>query len=65
PVLVCPGGDVHLNDGAAAILRLCDGSRNRDAIIAEIVRASPMRTIAADIVEFLNVARSRGWIVEL
>lgn len=63
PVLVCPGGNVQLNEGAAAILRLCDGSRDRAAIIAEIARLSSTSTLADDIVEFLNVASARGWIV--
>jgi pyrroloquinoline quinone biosynthesis protein D len=64
PVLISPTGKVQLNGGAAAILRLCDGSRSRDDIIAEIVRHSPTDTMADDIVEFLEVAKARGWIVE-
>ena len=64
PFLVAPNGDVQLNDGAAAILRLCDGSRDRDDIVAAIIGASQTRAIAADVIEFLEVARARGWIVE-
>jgi pyrroloquinoline quinone biosynthesis protein D len=64
PVLVSPNGDVQLNDGAAAILKLCDGSRDRDHIVAAIVEASRTRTMAADVLEFLDVARARGWIIE-
>lgn len=63
-VLLCPGGKVQLNKGAVAILRLCDGSRNRDAIIAEVVRRSRENTRASDISEFLDVALARGWIIE-
>ena len=62
PVLVCPTGKVQLNGGAVAILRLCDGSRNRDEIVAEL--ASRRHTLAADIVAFIDVARARGWLIE-
>jgi pyrroloquinoline quinone biosynthesis protein D len=64
PVLILPSGNVQLNGGAAAILRLCDGSRGREDIIAEIMRHSPTGAMADDIIEFLEVAKARGWIVE-
>lgn len=63
-VLLSPGGEVHLNKGAVAILRLCDGSRDRDAIVAEVMRRSRENMRASDISEFLDVALARGWIVE-
>lgn len=63
-VLVSPHGKVQLNRIAAAILRLCDGSRNREDVVAEVVRRSHQQARAAEIVEFLEVARSRGWIDE-
>ncbi|HKU14861.1 MAG TPA: PqqD family peptide modification chaperone [Steroidobacteraceae bacterium] len=63
-VLVCPNGNVQLNRMAAAILRLCDGSRGREALVAEVVRSSHPRTRAVEIREFLDVARARGWIDE-
>jgi hypothetical protein len=63
-VLLCPDGEVHLNRGAVAILYLCDGSRDRAAIVAEVVRRSHDTTRASDIGEFLDVALARGWIVE-
>lgn len=62
-VLICSSGKVQLNDGAIAILRLCDGSRSVDEIVAAMMRASPRETLAADILSFLEVARARGWIV--
>jgi Coenzyme PQQ synthesis protein D (PqqD) len=61
-VLVCPNGEVQLNRMAERILLLCDGSRDRDDLVAEVVRRSPPRTRAAEIIEFLDVARARGWI---
>jgi pyrroloquinoline quinone biosynthesis protein D len=63
-VLVCPNGNVQLNRMAAAILRLCDGSRDREDVVAEVVRSSHPRTRATEIVEFLDAARARGWIYE-
>ena len=63
-VLVCPNGKVQLNRMAAAILRLCDGSRDRADLVAEVVRTSHPRTRAVEIMEFLDAARARGWIDE-
>jgi pyrroloquinoline quinone biosynthesis protein D len=63
-VLVGPNGTVQLNRIAAAILRLCDGSRDRADLVTEVLRTSHPRTRAVEIVEFLDVARARGWIDE-
>lgn len=63
-VLLCPEGKVQLNRTAAAILGLCDGSRNREDIVAEVVRHSHRGTHAAEITEFLDAALARGWIDE-
>jgi pyrroloquinoline quinone biosynthesis protein D len=63
-VLVLPDGKVQLNRIAASILRLCDGSRNREDVVAEVVRRSHQQARAAEIIEFLDVARARGWIDE-
>ncbi|HLS82359.1 MAG TPA: PqqD family peptide modification chaperone [Steroidobacter sp.] len=63
-VLVCSQGRVQLNSGAAGILRLCDGSRDRNGIVAELMRGSPRRALALEIQEFLEAAHARGWIVE-
>ena len=63
-VLVSPTGKVQLNRMAAAILRLCDGSRDRADVVAEVVRSSHPRTREAEIIEFLDAAHSRGWIEE-
>lgn len=63
-VLVAPNGRVQLNQMAAAILRLCDGSRDREHVVAEVVGGSHPRTRAAEILEFLDAARARGWIDE-
>jgi pyrroloquinoline quinone biosynthesis protein D len=63
-VLMSPNGPVQLNQIAAVILQLCDGSRDRADVVAEVVRVSHPRTRAAEIVEFLDAARARGWIDE-
>jgi len=63
-VLISPEGSVQLNEAAVAILRLCDGSRTREEIVARIASRPRGNRLASDIAEFLDVARSRGWIVE-
>ena len=63
-LLLLTAGKVHLNRHALAILELCDGSRSRDRIIVDAMLRSPGSLRAADVVEFLEAARSRGWIVE-
>lgn len=63
-VLMSPEGKVRLNRSAAAILRLCDGSRNREDVVAEVLRESHGQIRAVEITEFLDVARRRGWISE-
>ena len=63
-VLVCPEGNVQLNSMAADILGLCDGSRERAQIVAEVLRRTRNRARSADIVEFLDAAIARGWIQE-
>lgn len=64
-MLVYADGRVQLNEGAVAILRLCDGSRTLQQIVTEAARHSPDGALAADINAFLNAARARGWIVEI
>jgi len=63
-VLVCPEGNVQLNSVAAAILGLCDGSRDRAQILAEVLHRTSNRARPVDIVEFLAAAVARGWIEE-
>ena len=63
-VLVCPEGNVQLNRIAAAILRLCDGSRGRAQIVTEILRDTSNQARSADIEEFLDAAVARRWIDE-
>ena len=61
-VLICPSGKVQLNRIAAAIL--CDGSHNREEVVATVLRNSQRQARAEEIIEFLDVAQARGWIDE-
>ena len=62
--LAGPAGIVQLNESAAAILALCDGTLTREQIIARVLPRSKDDSFAVDVREFLNAARRRGWIVE-
>ena len=62
--LAGPAGVVQLNENAAAILALCDGTLTREQIIARILPRSKDDSFAVDVRDFLNAARRRGWIVE-
>lgn len=64
PVLICDGAKVQLNAGAEAILALCDGSRTREQIVAEVSRREPVGPLAADVNAFLDAAEARGWIID-
>jgi len=63
-LLVLTAGNVELNQHALAILELCDGSRSRDRLIVDAMLRSTGSLRAADVVAFLDAARSRGWIVD-
>jgi pyrroloquinoline quinone biosynthesis protein D len=61
PTLRVAVGRVPLNSAAAAILSLCDGSRDPDQIVANIV--TQRRGISAeDARGFLETAKKLGWI---
>ncbi len=63
-LLLLTAGKVHLNRHALAILELCDGTRSRDRVVVDAMLRPGRRMRAADVVEFLEAAQSRGWIVE-
>lgn len=62
--LAGPSGVVQLNENAAAILALCNGTLTREQIVARMLPRSKDDSFAVDVREFLNAARRRGWIVE-
>jgi hypothetical protein len=63
-VLIWEDHKVQLNPAALAVLKLCDGSRDRDGIVFELTRDSQRQALAGEIVEFLEAAFARGWIVD-
>ncbi len=64
PVLVAPSGTVQLNDSAAAILELCDGTRTLDEVVNEFLAQPGRQELADDVRDFIAAALSRGWIVQ-
>ena len=65
PVLVEPAGTVPLNESAAALLELCDGTRSFDEVVSQFVAQSGNTALASDAQDFLDAARQRGWVVEI
>jgi hypothetical protein len=63
-LLVLTAGKVHLNQHALAILELCDGSRSKDRVVIDAMLRSGGGMRAADVIEFLDAAQARGWIIE-
>src|SRR5262245_63502809 len=62
-VLVQPGGTVALNDSAAAIIELCDGTRTMDEVIAAFLTQPRAADLETDVRDFINAALQRGWLV--
>lgn len=61
-VILYPEGLVELNQSSAEILKLCDGSRNLDQIVAELEQKFETTGLKSDITAFLEVALNNGWI---
>jgi len=61
-VILYPEGLVELNTPAAEILKLCDGSRDLDAITEELERKFETTGLKDDISEMLQAALDNGWI---
>ena len=61
--LLYPEGMIKINDSAAEILKLCNGSLNAQQIISALQVKYPEMDIIQDIEEFLGVAYQNGWIV--
>lgn len=62
-LLLLPERVVRLNASSAAILRLCDGSRTVDAMVAQLQADFDARDLTGDVVAFLRDARTHGWVV--
>lgn len=61
-VLLYPEGMVKLNPSAGEILARCDGTRELDDIIGELEDLFGASNLAADIYQFIDHARQRGWL---
>lgn len=61
-VLLYPEGMVKLNDSAAEIIKLCDGTRTVAEIIESLEARFPGVDLADDVRALLEEAHDRGWI---
>jgi len=61
-LLVLPERVVVLRGSAAAILRLCDGSREVPAIVGELAGTFPDAPVAEEVPAFLDRVRGEGWV---
>ncbi|MBE0468503.1 MAG: pyrroloquinoline quinone biosynthesis peptide chaperone PqqD [Methyloprofundus sp.] len=61
-VILYPEGMVELNQSSAAILKLCDGTRNLDQLVTDLEEKFATTGLRNDISGFLEVALGNGWI---
>jgi len=61
-VILYPEGMVELNQSSAEILKMCDGTRKPDQIIADLEQKFATTGLVNDITAFLEVALKNGWI---
>lgn len=61
-VLLYPEGMVKLNQSAAEILKRCDGERDIATIVSNLEASFSTTDLDADVREFLQLAKERGWI---
>jgi len=62
-VLLYPEGMVQLSFSAGEIMSLCDGKNSCDSIITTLVEKFSNQAIESDVIEFLDEAMSRNWII--
>lgn len=62
-VLLYPEGMVELSDSAWEILSRCAGQLNGDQIVAALADEFDGADLGQDVVNFLDGAHERGWIV--
>lgn len=61
-VLLYPEGMVKLNASAAEVLKLCDGTRTLEQLIADLEVAFGTEGINSDVTAFVEHAKERGWL---
>lgn len=62
-VLLYPEGMKVLGGSAAEIIQLCDGKQSVADIIKTLSEKFPGADLRADVLDFLDNARTEGWIV--
>ena len=61
-VILYPEGMVELNQSSAEILKLCDGSRMLDQLVADLEEKFSTSGLKNDMSSFLEDALKNGWI---
>jgi pyrroloquinoline quinone biosynthesis protein D len=61
-VLLYPEGMVKLNQSASEILLRCDGTRDADALIADLEETFRTPDLGGEVRAFLGEADRRGWL---
>ncbi len=61
-VLLYPEGMVQLNQPAAEILKRCSGDARVAAIVSDLEQAFQQTNLQADVLSFLQIAHTQGWI---
>jgi coenzyme PQQ biosynthesis protein PqqD len=63
-VLLYPEGAVALNETAAAVLKLCDGERTLDQVVASLSADFRGAEVRDDVERLLAAMRERGLVVD-
>ncbi len=61
-VLLYPEGMVKLNQSAAEILKLCDGSRTLEQLVSDLETAFDASALTPEVTAFVDHAKQRGWL---
>lgn len=61
-VILYPEGLVELNQSSAEILKLCDGTRKPEQLVADLEKKFATSGLKNDIISFLEEALKNGWI---
>ncbi|MFI0776700.1 pyrroloquinoline quinone biosynthesis peptide chaperone PqqD [Streptomyces sp. NPDC021212] len=61
-LLVMPERVVVLRGTAGTVLRLCDGDRDLDTIVAELAERFPGAPVGTEVPAFLDRMHEEGWI---
>jgi pyrroloquinoline quinone biosynthesis protein D len=61
-VLLYPEGMVRLSASAGEIMKRIDGATGVERLIRDLETIFPGAELSQDVLDFLNVARERGWI---